>query len=89
MPGSGLVQLPGLVAMAPGSGRHHDAAGLGLPPGIDDRAALAADLAVVPHPRFGIDPFADRAQQPQARQVVLVDHWSPHLMNARMAVGAV
>ena len=73
MPGSGLVQLPGLVGIAPGSGRHHDAAGFGLPPGIDDRAALAADLAVIPHPGFGIDPFADRAEQPQARQIVLID----------------
>ena len=70
MPGSGLVQLPGLVAMAPGSGAHHDAAGLGLPPGVDDRAAAAADLLVVPHPGLGIDPFADAAQQAQARQVV-------------------
>ncbi len=52
---------------------HHDAARFGLPPGIDDRAALAADLAVIPHPGLGIDPFAHRAQQPQARQIVLVD----------------
>src|SRR5205814_10164577 len=27
-----------------------DAAGLGLPPGIDDRAALLADMIVVPQP---------------------------------------
>ena len=73
MPGSGLVQLPGLVAMAPGQRAHHDAAGFGLPPGIDDRAAAAADLAVVPHPGLGIDPLAHGAQQAQARQIVLVD----------------
>ena len=54
-----------------GQRAHHDAARFGLPPGVDDRAALAADHAVIPHPGFGIDAFADRAQQPQARQVVL------------------
>ena len=48
----------------------HDAAGLGLPPGVDDRAALAADHFVVPHPGFGIDRLADRAQQPQRGEVV-------------------
>ena len=48
-----------------GQRRHHDPAGLGLPPGIDDRALLVADHLVVPHPSFGIDPFADRAQQTQ------------------------
>ena len=73
MPGSGLVQLPGLVAMAPGSGL------IMMPPvsvchqvsTIGQR--LAADLAVIPHPGFGIDPLAHGAQQPQARQIVLVD----------------
>ena len=56
-----------------GQRAHHDAARFGLPPGIDDRAPLAADLAVIPHPRFGVDAFADGAQQPQARQIVLLD----------------
>ena len=73
MPGSGLVQLPGLVAMAPGKRRHHDAARFGLPPGIDNRAALVTDLAVIPHPSFGIDSFADGAEQPQTGEVVLID----------------
>src|SRR6185369_12438617 len=35
--------------------RDQVAAGLGLPPGVDDRAALAADHRVVPHPGFRID----------------------------------
>src|SRR4029077_3678508 len=39
-----------------------DAAGLGLPPGIDDRTAFFADLFVVPHPGLGIDRLADRAE---------------------------
>ena len=48
-----------------GQRRNHDGAGFGLPPGIDDRAALAADHAVIPHPRFGIDRLADGAEQAQ------------------------
>ena len=42
-----------------------DAAGLGLPPGVDDRAAAVADDAVIPFPRLRIDRLADRAEQPQ------------------------
>src|SRR6185369_8912380 len=40
----------------------HDRAGFRLPPRIDDRAALLADDRAIPHPRFGIDRFADRAE---------------------------
>ena len=61
---------PGLVGIAPGQRRHHDPAGLRLPPRVDDRAALLADDAVVPHPGLGIDRLADRAEQAQRRQVV-------------------
>ncbi|MNM96270.1 hypothetical protein D3C81_1087390 [compost metagenome] len=43
-----------------------DAAGLGLPPGIDDRAAPLADHVVVPLPGFRVDRLADRAEQAQA-----------------------
>src|SRR5690606_29632604 len=45
--------------------RDEDAAGLGLPPGVDDRAARIADHVVVPAPGFRIDRFADAAQQAQ------------------------
>ena len=48
----------------------HVAAGLGLPPGVHHRAAPAADVAVVPHPRLGVDGLPHRAQHPQAGQVV-------------------
>ena len=72
MPGNGRVAMPGLVGDRAGQRRDHDHAGLGLPPGIDDRAALAADDLVIPHPRLGIDRLADGAEQPQARQVVLL-----------------
>ena len=54
-----------------GQRRDHDHARLGLPPRIDDRTALLADLLVIPHPRFGVDRLADGAQQTQTRQVVL------------------
>ncbi len=49
------------------------AAGFRLPPGIDDRAFAAADLVVIPHPRFGIDRLAHGAQQAQAAEVVLFE----------------
>src|SRR4030095_15533138 len=35
--------------------RDHDRASLRLPPGVDDRAALTANVAVVPDPRFRVD----------------------------------
>ena len=56
-----------------GQGRHHDAPRFGLPPRVDDRAALRTDLLVVPHPRLGIDSFADGAEDPQAAQIMFVD----------------
>ncbi len=56
--------------VAPGQRADHDRAGLGLPPRVDDGTARAADRAVVPDPRFRIDRFADRSDQPQRRQVV-------------------
>jgi len=43
-------------------GAEHDAAGLGLPPGIHNRAALLAYGVEVPVPGFRVDRFADAAQ---------------------------
>src|SRR5579872_3055760 len=48
-----------------GQWRDQNAAGFGLPPGIDDRAAVVADHAVIPLPGFRIDRLADRAEQTQ------------------------
>src|SRR2546428_2780403 len=48
----------------------HDAAGLRLPPRVDDGTALAANVLLIPHPRFGIDGLTDRPEQSQLRQVV-------------------
>jgi hypothetical protein len=64
------VADPGLVVVTPGERGDHVAAGLGLPPRVDDRAALATDVGVVPHPRLGVDGLADGAEHPQRRQVV-------------------
>src|SRR4051812_7386357 len=43
--------------------RDQNATGLGLPPGIDNRAALVAHHPVVPFPGFRIDRLADAAEQ--------------------------
>ena len=72
MPGNGLVQLPGFVAIAPGNGH------IMIPPvSVCHQVStighlLVADLLVVPHPGFRIDAFTNRAQQPQAGQIVFV-----------------
>ena len=55
----------------PGQRRDHDAAGLGLPPGVDDGAAIATDVGAVPDPRLGVDRLPHRTEEPQAREVVL------------------
>ena len=65
-------------------------AGFRLPPGIDDGAALVADVFVIPDPRLGIDRLADGADQAQATTVCISPATSvPQRMNVRMAVGAV
>ena len=62
----------GLQRDRAGHRRDHDGAGFGLPPGVDDGAALLADDLVIPLPRRRIDRLADRAEQAQARQIVRV-----------------
>ena len=52
-----------MVGGGAGQRRDHDVAGFGLPPGVDNRAALAADMFVIPHPGLGIDRFTDGAEQ--------------------------
>ena len=71
-PGSGSVAEPGFGGHRARHRRNHDRTGLGLPPGVDDRAAILADHAVIPFPRRRIDRLAHRTQQPQARQIVRV-----------------
>ena len=52
-------------------GRDHVAAGLGLPPSVDDGAALGADQLVIPEPGLGVDGLAYRAEQAQRGEVML------------------
>ncbi len=72
MPGNGCVAEPGFVRVMPGSGVirmcpvsvcHHVST-------IGQRSP--SDVEVVPHPRFRVDRLADRSQQPQRREVVLL-----------------
>jgi hypothetical protein len=72
-----------------GQRRDQDAAGLGLPPGVDDRAAAVADHAVIPFPGFRIDRLADRAEQPQLLRGGLLHRLVAARISARIAVGAV
>ena len=52
--------------------RDHDRARLRLPPRVDDRASIAADVLAIPHPRFGVDRLAHRSQKSQLREIVLL-----------------
>ena len=61
----GLLALPGFERVHAGQGSDQMSAGLGLPPGVHNRAAAPADVLVIPHPRFGIDGFADGAEHAQ------------------------
>jgi hypothetical protein len=87
--GDGYCADPGFERGDAGQRGDHDGAGLGLPPGVDDRAAVAADVLAVPHPRLGVDRLADRAEDPQRGQVELRRDLAPHFMKVRIAVGAV
>src|SRR5690606_18632838 len=51
--------------------RNHVHARLSLPPGVDDGAAFAADVGVIPDPRLRIDGFTHRSDDPQAGQIEL------------------
>src|SRR5258708_1742080 len=50
--------------------RDKNAAGLGLPPRIDDRAAAFPDILVIPMPGLLVDRLAYRAQHPQGAKVL-------------------
>src|SRR5437588_605338 len=64
-PGQRQRRRAGLGRYRPRQRRNHVAAGLGLPPGIDDRAAPAPDGFVIPHPGLGVDRLADGAEDAQ------------------------
>ena len=71
MPGTAHLRRAGLGRGDAGQRADHDGAGLGLPPGVDDRGAVAADDPAVPHPRLGVDRLTDRAEHAQGGQVEL------------------
>ena len=48
--------------MGAGQRGHQDAAGFGLPPGVDDRATFPPTTSLIPIPGFGIDRLADGAR---------------------------
>ncbi len=56
-----------------------DVAGLGLPPGVDDRAFLQPDVLLVPHPRFGVDRLADRPEEAERGEVPPLGIFGPPL----------
>ncbi|CCK16116.1 hypothetical protein BN136_2126 [Cronobacter universalis NCTC 9529] len=56
-----------------GQRRNHEAAGFGLPPGVDDRAFFIADFLPVPLPRFRVNRLADGTENAQRRTVSPVD----------------
>ncbi|CUH54119.1 hypothetical protein SHM7688_03589 [Shimia marina] len=68
----GLHRRAGFGGMGAGQGGHHMAAGLGLPPGVHDRAAAAADHVVVPVPGLRVDRLAHGAKDAQRRQVTFL-----------------
>src|SRR6185369_9317192 len=51
--------------------RDDDGAGFRLPPRVDDRTAIAADVLAIPHPRFRIDRLTDGPEEPEPRKIVL------------------
>ena len=53
----------GLELGRAGQRRDENAAGLGLPPRIDDRAAPVTDHVVIPLPGFGVDRLAHAAEK--------------------------
>src|SRR3712207_6504533 len=53
--------------------RDHDPPGLRLPPGVHHRAPSAANVLVVPLPRPRVDRLADAPEEPQGREVVLLE----------------
>src|SRR5215210_8675112 len=58
-----------------GERRDHDCARLRLPPRIHYGATPASDVLVVPLPRPRVDGLADGAEQPQGREVVLLQRF--------------
>jgi hypothetical protein len=83
------VAEPGFSGRRAGQRRDQVAAGLGLPPGVDDGAAALRRRRVIPFPGFRVDRLAHRAEQAQDLREVAFTGSSPAPISERMAVGAV
>src|SRR5674536_250813 len=69
---AGLAGRAGLQGGGARQRRDHEAAGLGLPPRVDQRDAALADPLVVPEPAVGVDRLADRTHDAQGLHLVLL-----------------
>mmetsp|Transcript_73679 Transcript_73679/g.192269 ORF Transcript_73679/g.192269 Transcript_73679/m.192269 type:complete len:511 (-) Transcript_73679:576-2108(-) len=68
-----------LALHGPDQGRHEMTPGLRLPVGVGDRAAASADDVEVPLPGPRIDGLPHRAEEPEAREVMLLHGAIPGL----------
>src|ERR1700687_6174551 len=69
----------GLERVNPRERRNHVAARLGLPPGIEHRATTTAHDVVVPHPSFGVNRLAHRAENAKPGEIVFLRLVAPRL----------
>src|SRR5437660_10740217 len=88
-PGSGLVQEPGLVGVAPGSGEIRI-----MPVSVCHHVSTMGQrfLPMTSWYHIHASGLIGSPTVPSRRRLdrsCLFGHWSPHLMNARIAVGAV
>src|SRR5207244_9373340 len=67
--GKGLGRRAGLQRRDAGQRSDEDHPGFGLPPRVDHRRPVAADVFAVPDPRLWVDGLADRAQKAERAQV--------------------
>ena len=81
-PEKGPGRRSGLGRGGAGKRCDQDAAGLGLPPGIDDRAAPFTDDVMVPHPGFGVYRLANASQKAKRGPVASGD-WRVTLAHQR------
>src|ERR1700681_3231929 len=88
-PGNGLVALPGLVGMAPGSGAIRI-----MPVSVCHQVSTMGqrDLPITSRYQIQASGLIGSPTVPRRRRLdksCLLGHLSPHLVKARMAVGAV
>ena len=87
--GEGTVAEPGFVVTTPGSGVIRMPPFSGLPPRVDDRAALAADHLPVPEPASGLIGSPTVPSTRSEERSWRCGYSSPTFTNERISVGAV